>query len=70
MYRDDNGHFVSRDHWMTIIARKIINYGWANAVELLAYACRRKAGGLCAANPTGARIWLDRADKLEALREA
>ena len=47
MYRDDNGHFMSWDNWLSYVARKLLNWGWSDAIEILSAECRKIAGRLC-----------------------
>ncbi len=68
MYRNGQGRFVSYCEHLQLISRTLINDGWNDALHNLSDACRTKAADMCRRCPKAAREWLDRADRLDALR--
>lgn len=68
MYRDRYGRFISYGEHLQLISRTLIDDGWSDALQNLSDACRTKAADMCRRCPKAAREWLDRADRLDALR--
>ncbi len=71
VYRDKQGRFINLFQWFEFVAQELIDWGWIGAIERLCNACHARAALWCQRGRRDeARRWLDRAEKLEALKNA